>query len=128
MFVYTGTSPEGSDIVGFTPVGLLNDLVLTELNLTPGITYFASIKGQYEKCIVAHAISLCGCTLPTNINWTHAVSPCGCTNINWIHAVSPCGYTLPTVLSLIMPRAEAYGSLFVCHSVFYISFAAHAER
>ena len=35
-------------------------------------------------------------------------------------------------LTLIMPRAEAYGSsfvcLFVCHSVFYISFAAHAER
>ena len=110
MFVYTGTSPEGSDIVGFTPVGLLNDLVLTELNLTPGITYFASIKGQYKKCIVAHAVSLCGCTLPTNINWTHAVSPCECTlptNINWTHAVSPCGLSLILSSSLV-------GLLWVC--------------
>ena len=31
---------------------------------------------------------------------------------------------------IIMPRggATAYGSSFVCHSVFYISFAEHAER
>ena len=40
-----GTVPGGSDIVDFTEVGIINHLVLSNLQLLSGLQYYATVKG-----------------------------------------------------------------------------------
>jgi len=42
---FVGTVPWGDDVVDFTQVGVTNQVVLSDLVLTSGLEYYATIKG-----------------------------------------------------------------------------------
>ena len=44
-FTYVGTSAGGEDVVSFTSVGVAREVLVTGLNLSPGLTYYATVKG-----------------------------------------------------------------------------------
>ena len=50
--------PGGSDIVEFTEVGAVDQLVLTNLQLLSGHEYYATIKGFLLVCLFSTVISL----------------------------------------------------------------------
>lgn len=52
-----GTSPLATDIVGWTPVGLVTSHTLDGLNLTPGMDYFVTVRAENGAGIFSDVIS-----------------------------------------------------------------------
>ena len=53
-----GSHPGGVDIQGYTDVGVTNMVVVTELILKSGITYYASVKGEVSFTMFTAVILL----------------------------------------------------------------------
>ena len=47
-----GTAPGGSDVVDFTTAGIINQLVLSNLQLLSGIDYYATVKGLFICSVI----------------------------------------------------------------------------
>ena len=45
MYSILGTAPGSQNVIQFIDVGVVNELVVTDLSLTPGMIYYAAIKG-----------------------------------------------------------------------------------
>lgn len=54
----TGTVPGGSDVVEFTEVGIVDQLVLSDLQLLSGHEYYATVKGFLLVLFIFVVISL----------------------------------------------------------------------
>lgn len=54
-----GTVPGGSDVVDFTKIGIVDQLVLSNLRLLSGHEYYATVKGFCLFHFVISLSSLC---------------------------------------------------------------------
>ena len=52
MICFVGTIPWGDDVVYSTEVGVTNQVVLSDLVLTSGLEYYATVKGISTICII----------------------------------------------------------------------------
>lgn len=50
--ILIGTQPGESDVVPFTGVGVINDVIVTGLRLQSGVVYYATIRGTLTVCVV----------------------------------------------------------------------------